>query len=129
MILSATSTATHVLRGRPGAVVHLVLSRPSQRPALPFAIDELAAASRTRRLDPPRVFGGDAIITADSTVPSSTSTLAELRKCEEAARQIAWHLSNRLKALRLPPNRKAWRGEPGRRPATASKTSSRELPS
>ncbi|MFA6316613.1 MAG: hypothetical protein WC943_04285 [Elusimicrobiota bacterium] len=85
---------------------------PATARRFPFAIDELAAAAKDAahavRLE---VFGGDAIITADSTVHiidiNSWPSFAKVR--EEAARQIAWHLSNRLKHLRLPPNRKVHR--------------------
>ncbi|MBI4676335.1 MAG: NTP transferase domain-containing protein [Elusimicrobia bacterium] len=86
---------------------------PSTARRIPFAIDELAAvvkeAAGSVRLE---VFGGDAIISPDSVIHlidiNSWPSFARVR--EEAARQIAWHLSNRLKCLRLP-------RPPGRHPA------------
>ncbi|MBI5625287.1 MAG: hypothetical protein HY924_16030 [Elusimicrobia bacterium] len=98
---------------------------PASARRFPFAIDELAAAvkdaAHSVRLE---VFGGDAIITADSTVHvidiNSWPSFAKVR--DEAARQIAWHLSNRLKDLRLPPDRKVHRSRAAHAGKPAKKT-------
>ncbi|MBI5209509.1 MAG: hypothetical protein HY927_05980 [Elusimicrobia bacterium] len=81
---------------------------PATARRIPFAIDELAAAAKEAaaavRLE---VFGGDAIISPDNVIHvidiNSWPSFARVR--EEASRQIAWHLSNRLNALRLPGGR------------------------
>lgn len=78
---------------------------PATARRIPFAIDELAAAAGDAAGSVAlEVFGGDAIVSPDSAVHvidiNSWPSFARVR--EEAARQIAWHLSNRLKNLRLP---------------------------